>query len=120
MNYKSTTTTTTTIKIFTWKCVKMGRILKKRRSTVQGGNSNLPIDQLIYTKKIKNVYIEIQRVENVETFNLKSFTDDASLISRRRLFHSPTRVLTLAFAFVVAALFFILNAWYIINFEIYI
>ena len=95
----------------------------------------------IHTKKIKNVYTEIQRVKNVETFNLaclnasffplphplllifalalffarakrrklrffvlcstetlatqatfnlKSATDDASLISRGRLFHFPT------------------------------
>ena len=68
---------------------------KKRHSTIQGGNSNLPIYLLtIFThthkKKIKNVYTEIQRVKNVETFNLKSSTDDAFLISRGRLFHSPT------------------------------
>ena len=74
----------------------MGRILKKRHSTIQGGNSKLPIDLLINThththKNIKNIYTKIQRVKNVETFNLKtSRTDDASLISRGRLFHSPT------------------------------
>jgi len=41
----------------------MGRILKKRHSTIQGGNSNLSTDQLINMyahkhpkKKIKNVY----------------------------------------------------------------
>ena len=50
----------------------MGRILKKRRSTIQGGNSNLPIDLLILHthKKNKNEYAEIQRVKNVETFSL--------------------------------------------------
>lgn len=61
------------------------------------GNSNLSIDLLIYTqkekKKIKNVYTEIQRVKNVETFNLKSATYDATRISRGRLSHSPTILL---------------------------
>ena len=59
----------------------MGRILKKRHRTIQGGNSNLPTDLLINIyihthtqKKIKNVYTKIQRVKNVETFNLKSST----------------------------------------------
>ena len=41
-------------------------------------------------KKIKSVYARIQRVQNVESFNFKSSTDDASLISRARLFHSST------------------------------
>ena len=53
----------------------MGRILKKRQSTIQGGNSKLPIDLLINTHthtNIKNIYTKIQRVKNVETFNLKS------------------------------------------------
>ena len=76
----------------------MGRMPKKRHSTIQGGNSNLPTDLLINIhththtkkKKIKNVYTKVQRVKNVETFNFKSSTDDASLISRGRLFHSPT------------------------------
>ena len=45
---------------------------------------------LIYKKISKNVYTEIQRVKNVETFNLKSSTDNASLIPRGRLFHFPT------------------------------
>ena len=70
-------------------------ILEKRHSTIQGGNSNLPIDLLINIhthtiKNQKNVYTKIQRVKNVETFNLKSSTDDAPLISKGRLFHSPT------------------------------
>ena len=68
----------------------MGRILKKCHSTIQGGNSNLPLDLPINiqtnthktkTKKIKMVYTQIQIVNNVETFNLKSSTDDASLIN---------------------------------------
>ena len=64
------------------------------RPTIQGGNSYRPTNKYIYThtpkKKIKNVYTKIQRVKNLETFNSKSFTDDGSLISRGRLFHSPT------------------------------
>lgn len=45
---------------------------------------DLPINihtHKIKTKKIKMVYTKIQRVKNVETFNLKSSTDDASLIN---------------------------------------
>ena len=52
-----------------------------------------PTNKYVYPhtpKKIKNVYTKILRVENLETFNLKSSTEDASLISRGRLFHSPT------------------------------
>ena len=58
---------------------------KSATATIIGGNSDLPI----YLLKIYN-YTKIQRVKNVETFNLKSSTDDAPLISRGRLFHSPT------------------------------
>ena len=41
----------------------MGRILKKRHSTIQGGNSKLPIDLLINIhthtqKKISKIYIQ--------------------------------------------------------------
>ena len=44
-----------------------------------------------HTKKSKvPIYARIQRVQNVESFNFKSSTDDASLISRARLFHSST------------------------------
>ena len=71
----------------------MGRILKKRYSTILGGNSNLSIDLLNTESIMYNIYTEIQRVKKVETFNLKSATDDASLMSRGRLFHSPTILL---------------------------
>ena len=66
----------------------MGRIFKKRHSTIQVGTSNLPTDLLIniyiYThqKKIKNVYTKVQRVKNLDTFNLKSSTDDDYSIPR--------------------------------------
>ena len=36
------------------------------------------------------MYTEIQWIKNVETFNLKSATEDASLIARGRRFHSQT------------------------------
>ena len=65
------------------------RILKKRCSTILGGNSSLPIIRLIYTKKIQNLYTEIQWVKSVKTFNFKCATEDAFLISKERRFHSP-------------------------------
>ena len=71
----------------------MGRVLKKCYSTILGGNSNLSIDLLNTESIMYNIYTEIQRVKKVETFNLKSATDDASLMSRGRLFHSPTILL---------------------------
>ena len=58
----------------------MGRILKRRRRTIQGGNFNLPIDLLINTHIHTHTHIKKnQRVKNVETFNLKYSTDFASL-----------------------------------------
>lgn len=74
----------------------MGRTLKKRRSTSSRKLQPIYRPTNIHTKrkkKIKNVYTEIQRVKNVETFNLKSATYDATRISRGRLSHSPTILL---------------------------
>ena len=41
-------------------------------------------------KKIKNIYTQIRWVKNIETLNLKSATEDTSLMSRGKRFHSPT------------------------------
>ena len=41
-------------------------------------------------KKIQHICTEIQSVNNIETFSLKSATEDASLISRGRRFHYLT------------------------------
>ena len=60
----------------------MGRILKKRCSTIQGGNSNFPIDLPINTgKKNQKCIYTVQKLEglkNIETFNLQPATDDVS------------------------------------------
>ena len=63
---------------------------RKLKCTYRPANKYTHPHTHTHNKKSKNVYPKIQRVKNVKNFNLKSSTYDASLISKGRLFHSPT------------------------------